>query len=109
MPYNLIMIFIETSIFTKVLPSYLSDDDYRGLQSYLLQKPDAGDIVRGSGGVRKVRWAPSGKGKSGGVRAIYYWKKSEHEIWMLTMYSKSESSTIAPHVLKQIAEAIDHE
>ena len=103
------MIFIETSIFTKVLPNYLSDDNYRGLQSYLLQKPDAEDIVRGSGGIRKVRWAPSGKGKSGGVRAIYYWKKSEHEIWMLTMYSKSERSTIASHILKQIAEAIDHE
>jgi len=57
------MIFIETSMFTKLLPNYLSDDDYRGLQSYLLQKPDAGDIVRGSGGVRKVRWAPSGRGK----------------------------------------------
>jgi len=103
------MIFIETSIFTNILPSYLSDDDYRGLQSYLLQKPDAGDIVRGSGGVRKVRWAVSGRGKSGGIRAIYYWKKSEHEIWMLTMYSKSERATISGNVLKQIAEAIDHE
>jgi hypothetical protein len=79
------------------------------LQSYLLQKPDAGDIVRGSGGVRKVRWAPSDRGKSGGIRAIYYWKKSEHEIWMLTMYSKSERATISSNVLKQIAEAIDHE
>ena len=59
--------------------------------------------------VRKVSLAPSGKGKSGGVRAIYYWKKSEHEIWILTMYSKSERSTIASHILKQIAEAIDHE
>jgi mRNA-degrading endonuclease RelE of RelBE toxin-antitoxin system len=98
-----------TSTFTKILPSYLSDDDYRGLQSYLLQKPDAGDIVRGSGGVRKVRWAPSGRGKSGGVYAIYYWEKSEHEIWMLTMYSKSERGTISSNVLKQIAEAIDHE
>tara|TARA_B110000091_G_scaffold184331_1_gene203532 strand:- start:144 stop:455 length:312 start_codon:yes stop_codon:yes gene_type:complete len=103
------MIFIETSIFTKILPNYLSDDDYRGLQSYLLQKPDAGDIVRGSGGVRKVRWAVSGRGKSGGIRAIYYWKKSEHEIWMLTMYDKSERATISGNVLKQIAEAIDHE
>ena len=103
------MIFIETSTFTNILPSYLSDDDYRRLQSYLLQKPDAGDIVRGSGGVRKVRWAPSGRGKSGGVRAIYYWKKSEHEIWMLTMYSKSERATISGGVLKQIAEAIDYE
>jgi hypothetical protein len=72
MPYNKAVVFIETSIFTKLLPNYLSDDDYRSLQSYLLQKPDAGDIVRGSGGVRKVRWAPAGKGKSGGIRAIYY-------------------------------------
>ncbi len=103
------MIFIETSIFTKILPNYLSDDDYRGLQSYLLQKPDAGDLVRGSGGVRKVRWAPLGKGKSGGVRAIYYWKKSAHEIWMLTIYSKSERASISGSVLKQIAEAINHE
>ncbi len=103
------MIFIETSIFTKILPSYLSDDEYRGLQSYLLQKPDAGVLVQGSGGVRKVRWAKAGQGKSGGIRAIYYWKKSEHEIWMLTMYSKSERATISSNILKQIVEAIDHE
>ncbi|MCY7297069.1 type II toxin-antitoxin system RelE/ParE family toxin [Alteromonas sp. a30] len=103
------MIFIETSHFTKLLPDYLDDEAFRGLQSYLLQKPDAGDIVRGSGGVRKVRWAADGKGKSGGIRAIYYWKKSEDEIWLLTIYSKSERATIASHVLKQIAEAIDDE
>lgn len=103
------MIFIETRLFTKLLPDYLSDEEYRGLQSYLLQKPDAGDIVRGSGGVRKVRWAKAGQGKSGGLRAIYYWKKSDHEIWMLTLYSKSERATIAGHQLKQIAEAIDNE
>ncbi len=103
------MIFIETSIFTKILPSYLSDEDYRALQTYLMQKPDAGDIVRGSGGVRKVRWSIEGKGKSGGVRVIYYWKKPDHEIWMLTIYSKSERSTISGHILRQIAEAIEHE
>jgi hypothetical protein len=103
------MIFIETKLFTKLLSDYLSDDEYRGLQSYLLKKPDAGDIVKGSGGVRKVRWAKSGHGKSGGIRAIYYWKKSEHEIWMLTLYSKSERATISSEVLKQIAEAITHD
>lgn len=103
------MVFIETTLFTKLLSSYLSDDDYRGLQSYLLQKPDAGDIVRASGGVRKVRWAAQGKGKSGGVRVMYYWKKSDHEIWMLTIYSKSERATISGQLLKQIAEAISHE
>jgi hypothetical protein len=103
------MIFIETSTFTKLLPNYLSDEEYQGLQIYLMQKPDAGDIVKGSGGVRKVRWASEGKGKSSGVRAIYYWKKPDHEIWMLTLYSKSEQSTIPGHILKQIAEAIDHD
>jgi mRNA-degrading endonuclease RelE of RelBE toxin-antitoxin system len=103
------MIFIEASAFSKLLPDYLSDDEYRGLQIYLMQKPDAGDLVRGSGGVRKVRWAPDGRGKSGGVRVIYYWKKPNHEIWMLTIYSKSERSTISGHILKKIAEAIDHE
>lgn len=103
------MLFIETSLFTKLLPNYLTDEDYGGLQTYLLQKPDAGSIVKGSGGVRKVCWAPSGKGKSGGVRVIYYWKKSDHEIWMLTLYSKSEKATISGRVLKQIAEALNNE
>ena len=102
------MIFIETSRFTKLLSEYLSDDEYRMLQWHLQEKPDAGDIVRGSGGVRKVRWAPEGKGKSGGVRVIYYWKKSEYEIWMLTIYSKSERESIPGHLLKKIAEAIEH-
>ena len=103
------MIFIEASAFTKLLPDYLSDEDYRALQTYLMQKPDAGDIVKSSGGVRKVRWAADGKGKRGGVRVIYYWRKPDHEIWMLTIYSKSERSTIPGHSLRQIAEAIDHE
>ena len=103
------MVFIETSKFTDLLPSYLSDDEYRGFQTYLLQRPDAGDIVRGTGGVRKVRWAAAGKGKSGGVRVIYYWKQSDHEIWMLTIYGKSERETIPSHILEKIAEAIDYE
>ncbi|WP_448216592.1 transcriptional regulator [Endozoicomonas sp. 2B-B] len=103
------MIFIETSKFTKILSYYLSDDEYRMLQWHLQEKPDSGDIVRGSGGVRKVRWAPEGKGKSGGVRVIYYWKKSDHEIWMLTMYSKSEQASIPGHILRKIAEAIVNE
>jgi hypothetical protein len=103
------MIFIEATTFTKLPPKYLNGEEYRGFQTYLMQKPNAGDLVKGSGSVRKVRWAAEGKGKSGGVRVIYYWKKPDHEIWMLTIYSKSERSTIPGHILKKIAEAIDHE
>ncbi len=102
------MLFIETTTFTRLLPRYLSDEEYLALQTYLMQKPDAGDVVKASGGVRKVRWSTVGRGKSGGVRVIYYWKAPAHEMWMLTIYSKSERTTISGHVLRQIKEAIDH-
>ena len=100
------MVFIETSIFTRLIGEYLTDDEYLGLQGFLLQYPDAGKIVRGSGGVRKLRWAVSGKGKSGGIRVIYYWKRRDDEIWLLTVYGKSERETISAHVLRKIAEEI---
>lgn len=74
-----------------------------------MTKPDAGSLIKWSGGVRKVRWGTTGSGKSGGVRVIYYWKQSDDEIWMLTLYSKSERATIPGYMLKQIAEAIKNE
>jgi hypothetical protein len=100
------MIFIETSTFTKLIETYLSDDEYLGLQKLLLKHPNAGKIVRGSGGVRKIRWAMAGKGKSGGIRVIYYWKQRDDEIWLLTVYGKSERETIPGHILNKIAEEI---
>jgi len=84
----------------------LTDDEYRGLQSFLFEYPDTGKIVRGSGGVRKLRWAVAGKGKSGGVPVIYYWKQVDDEIWLLTIFSKSERDSIPSHILRQIAEAL---
>jgi len=66
------MEFIEAAAFTKYVHDYLSDDEYFGLQNFLLQNPESGKVVPGSGGIRKVRWAMSGRGKSGGVRVIYY-------------------------------------
>ena len=103
------MKFIETTIFTKLMQKYLTDDEYRVFQWHLLLNPEAGDIVRGSGGVRKIRWAPKGKGKSGGVRIMYYFKKSDDEIWLLTIYSKSERAAIPGHILKKIAQEIENE
>ena len=78
------------------------------MQSFLLQYPESGKVVRGSGGVRKVHWAMSGKGKSGGVRVIYYFKKLDDEIWLLTIYSKNEVENIPAHVLRQIAKEIEN-
>ncbi len=100
------MVFIETSTFTKLIYDYLTDDEYLGLQGYLFEHPEAGDVVPGSGGVRKIRWMMTGRGKRGGVRVIYYWKRQDDEIWMLTIYAKNEASTIPSHILRKIAEEI---
>ncbi len=102
------MEFIEATAFTKYLYDYLSEDEYLGLQGYLLQYPESGKVVPSSGGVRKVRWAMSGRGKSGGVRVIYFFKKQVDEIWLLTIYSKSEVENIPAHVLRQIAKEIEN-
>ena len=100
------MEFIEAPLFTKLLPSYLSDDEYLGLQAYLINNPDIGKVIPGSGGIRKLRWAVAGKGKRGGVRIIYYFKKPDNEIWLLTIYSKSEKENIPVQLLRQIAKEI---
>jgi len=75
------MEFIEAAAFTKYVYEYLSEDEYQGLQIFLHQYPETGKVVPGSGGVRKVRWAVADRGKSGGVRVIYYFKKQDDEIW----------------------------
>jgi hypothetical protein len=100
------MEFIETSIFTKLIYTYLTDDEYVGLQGFMFKYPEAGNIVPGSGGVRKLRWTIAGKGKRGGVRIVYYFKKQDNEIWLLTIYGKSEVENIPAHILRQIAEEV---
>ena len=103
------MEFIETSLFTRIIYDYLREDEYLGLQVYLLNHPESGKIIRGSGGARKIRWSTSGKGKSGGIRVIYNWKVSNDEIWLLTVYAKNEQETISGHILKKIAEEIKND
>lgn len=106
MPYTLSMIFIETSAFSRLIYDYMSEEEYLGLQSYLLQRPSAGSVVPGSGGVRKLRWSMEGRGKRGGSRVIYYWKQANDEIWLLTLYAKNETENIPNHILRRIAEEI---
>ena len=89
------MEFIETPIFTRQVLELLSDDEYRRLQNTLVQNPECGDLIKGGGGIRKVRQAVHGRGKSGGVRAIYYWVKDKHQIYMLVVYPKSKKDDLS--------------
>ena len=108
LPYTRgVLTFVETRLFTQLVAQYLSDEEYRQLQRALAANPEAGDLVRGSGGVRKLRWGLAGRGKRGGVRVIYYLRLRRGQVWMLTMYAKNEAATIPGPVLKRIKEEID--
>jgi hypothetical protein len=99
--------FVETRLFTKLVQEYLSDDEYGELQQALVANPEAGDVIPGSGGVRKLRWGVAGRGKRGGIRVIYYLRSRQGQIWMLTLYAKNVAENIPAHVLKKIREEID--
>lgn len=99
------MIFVESSIFTKHVGDYLTDDEYADLQRSLIDNPEQGVVIRNSGGIRKVRWKVKGRGKRGGIRIIYYINTPD-EIWMLTIYSKAETDTIKGEVLRKIKQAM---
>lgn len=88
------MEFIETPTFTRLITDLLSDDEYRGLQQELVDDPERGDLIKGSGGIRKIRHGVQGRGKSGGIRVIYYWVKDDHLIYMLVAYPKSTKDNL---------------
>jgi mRNA-degrading endonuclease RelE of RelBE toxin-antitoxin system len=99
--------FIETRAFTKLVIEYLTDAEYAQLQATLIADPEAGPVVPGSGGVRKLRWAATGRGKRGGYRIIYYVRRANGVIWMLTMYPKNVAENIPAHVLRQIRKEVE--
>jgi len=86
---------------------YLSDEQYGTLQQALTQNPDAGSVIPGSGGVRKLRWAAPGRGKRGGCRVIYYVKRANGVIWLLTMYPKNVAENIPATVLRRIRQEVE--
>lgn len=104
---SVVFSFIETKLFTKLVTEYLSDDEYSMLQQALIANPEAGDLIQGSGGVRKLRWGVKGRGKRGGIRVIYYAKARKGQIWMLALYAKNVVEHISPQVLREIKEEID--
>ena|SRR5581483_7600080 len=99
--------FIETKLFTRLADEYFSDDELRELESALIADPEAGDVIAGSGGVRKLRWRARGRGKRGGYRIIYFARVAQGVIWMLTMYPKNVTENISAHVLRQIRKEVD--
>ena len=103
------MIFIESKIFEKLREKYLDDDNYKGLQNFLREQPLVGDVIQGTGGLRKLRWSAKGKGKRGGVRTIYLYITEKSHIHFLTLYAKNEVSDLTVNekkILKHIVEEL---
>jgi mRNA-degrading endonuclease RelE of RelBE toxin-antitoxin system len=103
------MLIVETPVFTKRALQVLTDDEYRELQSFIAQYPDAGDLIPGSHGLRKLRWTVSGKGKRGGTRIIYYWLKPRDTILMLFVFKKNERSDLTKDQLKKLRAMVEKE
>ncbi len=105
------LVFFETSLFTRLLPEYLDDKEYRALQLALLENPGMGDLMPGTGGFRKVRWKNPrrGKGKRGGLRVIYYHLMTDHQIWFFTLYDKDEAVNLTSDEKKLLKQAVQKE
>ena len=103
--------FRETEIFTRDITSLLTDDEYAELQGTLIVRPEAGDLIPGTSGLRKLRWSQQrrGKGKRGGSRVIYYWAVSADQLLLLLIYSKSERDDLTPQQLRTLKRIVEEE
>src|ERR1017187_10217627 len=107
MAYGRPMEFIETPTFTRLVLELMDDEDYGRMQMILARRPDAGKIIPGSGGIRKMRWAGSGRGKRGGLRVIYYWQGADDQIWLLLVYPKNERDDLSHDEVKQLKRLVE--
>ena len=103
------MRFVETPVFTDTIRRLVTDDSYRSLQITLLLRPQQGPLMRGSGGLRKIRWAAPGRGKSGGIRVIYYWDPKSQTVYMLFAYAKGDQEDLTPSQLRVLAHMVREE
>lgn len=108
MAHNSGIIFIETPIFTKRLRELLDDDSYAAFQRLLIERPEQGDVIEGTGGLRKIRVASGGHGKRGGSRVIYYYFSSASQIALLLIYPKNEKDNLTAYERKALKQVIDH-
>jgi hypothetical protein len=103
--------FVEAPAFMRFRDDYLDDEGFAELQRYMASNPEAGDTVPGAGGIRKLRWKDSrrGKGRRGGLRVIYYCFLSEQEIWLLTLYDKDEAADLTKDERDHLRRALETE
>lgn len=101
--------FKETSVFTRQASEHLTDEELNALQWALMADPESGDLIRGSGGVRKLRWAATGRGKRGGLRIIYYWHVPGDLILLLLAYPKNEQADLTAAQVKVLKSIIETE
>lgn len=100
-------LFVESNIFEKYRELYLNDDEYRLFQADLMVNPKQGDVIQGTGGLRKIRVASKGKGKRGGSRVIYYYLDDKRRFYLLTIYSKNEVTDLTADQKKQLKEFLE--
>ena len=103
------MRFVETHVFTELVCKSLDDDPYRALQIALLLRPEQGAVIRGSSGLRKIRWGAKGGGKRGGFRIIYYWHKLSGTFYMLFLYRKNEQGDLTAAQTRTLARVVREE
>ena len=104
-------VFFETPLFTRLLPSYLDDEEYRAVQNVLMRQPEEGDLMPGTGGFRKLRWRDRRrrKGRRGGLRVIYYVVVADKQIWLFTIYDKDETEDLTARQCRLLRNAIHEE
>jgi mRNA-degrading endonuclease RelE of RelBE toxin-antitoxin system len=104
-------VFYETPVFSRLLPSYLDDVQYGALQNALMQDPERGDLIPGTGGFRKLRWVDRRrhKGQRGGLRVIYYVLDADRQIWLFTIYDKDEIKDLTAKQCRSLRNAIHEE
>ena len=101
--------FIETPVFTQVVCRRLDDESYRALQIALMLRPEQGVVIRGAGGLRKIRSSAEGRGRRGGLRVIYYWDRPSSTFYMLYLYQKNEQGDLSPTQVRTLARLVREE
>ena len=100
---------IETPVYLRQADALLEDDERDSIAAYLAMKPNAGSVIRSSGGIRKLRWRAADGGKRGGFQVIYFNRLEQGQIWLLTVFSKRQHEIISTRELAKVRKAMNHD